>query len=213
MLGTRPDLAFSVIKMSQFSANPTEEHLNKALYIVRYLASTRDLCLSYQGNNQSGFLAYSDTDWAGDIDTRRSTTGYCIFLADGIVSWLSRRQRKVTLSSTEAEYVGMTEAAKQLIWIKSLFKEIRHDLPPFHLYVDNQGAIFLSSNPAQEGRTKHIEIPYHFIRECVQEGLIEPFYIGTGEQKADIFTKNLTRDRFGKLRHMIALSPFPKHVI
>ena len=89
MLGTRPDLAYSVIKMSQFSANPTEDHLKQALYIVRYLATTRDLCLSYQGMSKDGFLAYSDTDWAGDLETRRSTTGYCIFLADGIVSWLS----------------------------------------------------------------------------------------------------------------------------
>ena len=167
--------------MSQFSANPTEDHLKRALYIVWYLATTRDLCLSYQGMSKDGFLAYSDTDWAGDLETRRSTTGYCIFLADGIVSWLSRRQRKVTLSSMEAEYVGMTEVAKQLTWIKSLFTEIKIDLPPFHLYVDNQRAIFLSSNSVQEGQTKHIDIPYHYIRECVQEDLIRLFYIRTND--------------------------------
>ena len=90
MLGTWLDLAYSVIKMSQFSANPTEDHLKWALYIVHYLATTRDLCLTYKGMSKDGFLAYSDTDWAGDLDTQRSTTGYCIFLADRIVSWLSR---------------------------------------------------------------------------------------------------------------------------
>ena len=93
----------------------------------------------------------------------------------------------------------MTEVAKQLTWIKSLFSEIKIDLPPFHLYVDNQGAIFLSSNPAQEGHTKHIDIPYHYIWECIQEDLIRLFYIGTNDQRANIFTKNLTRDKFRKI--------------
>ena len=113
MLGTRPDISFAVIKMSQFSSNPTEEHLQKALYIVRYLSSSKELCIVYSGTGDSnGLYAYSDTDWAGDVETSCSTTGYAIFLGNGIVSWLSRRQRRVTLSSTEAEYCGMTETAK-----------------------------------------------------------------------------------------------------
>ena len=118
MLGTRPDIAFAVIKMLQFSSNPTEEHLQKVLYIVCYLSSSKDLCIQYLATgNQNGLCAYSDTDWAGDIETSCSTTGYAIFLGNGIVSWLSRRQRRVTLSSTEAEYCRMTEIAKQLRWI------------------------------------------------------------------------------------------------
>ena len=93
MLGTRPDIAFAVIKMSQFSSNPTEEHLQKALYIMRYLSSTKDLCIQYLATgNQNGLCAYFDIDWAGDVETSRSTTGYAIFLGNGIVSWLSRRQ-------------------------------------------------------------------------------------------------------------------------
>ena len=208
MLGTRPDIAYAVIKMSQFSANPSEEHLQKALYIVRYLATHQSLCIRYNGLSLSGFLSYSDTDWAGDVETRRSTTGYAIFLADGIVSWLSRRQRKITLSSTEAEYVGMTEAAKQLHWIRNLFSEIGFSVPVFTLLCDNQGAIFLASNPAQEGRTKHIEIPEHYIRECVQDGTIQLFYIPTGEQVADIFTKNVTWQKFEDNRKRLTLVPF-----
>ena len=102
----------------------------------------------------------------------------------------------------------MTEVAKQLTWVKSLFTEIKINLPSFHLYVDNQGAIFLSSNPVQEGRTKHIDIPYHYIRECVQEDLIRLFYIGTNDQRADIFTKNLSQDKFGKICDMIKVLPF-----
>ena len=115
MLGTRPDLAYSVIKMSQYSSNPSEEHLQKIMQIVRYLAHTQTLYITYTAlGNQSGLIAYSDTDWAGDIEMSHSTTGYAIFLANGIVSWLSRRQRRVRLSSTEAEYCGMTECAKQI---------------------------------------------------------------------------------------------------
>jgi hypothetical protein len=91
MLGTRPDIAFAVIKMSQFSSNPTEEHLQKALYIVCYLSSSPDLCIMYSGtSNHNGLCAYSDIDWAGNVETSRSTTGYAIFLGNGIVSWLSR---------------------------------------------------------------------------------------------------------------------------
>ena len=93
MLGTRPDISVAVIKMSQFSSNPMEEHLQKALYIVRYLSSSKELCIMYSGTGDSnGLCAYSDTDWAGDVETSRSTTGYAIFLGNGIVSWLSRRQ-------------------------------------------------------------------------------------------------------------------------
>jgi hypothetical protein len=125
MLGTRPDIAFAVIKMSQFSSNPTEEHLQKALYIVRYLSSSPDLCIMYsRTGNHNGLCAYSDTDWAGDVETSRSTTGYAIFLGNGIVSWLSRQQQRVTLSSTEAEYCGMTETAKQLRWIRNIYEEL-----------------------------------------------------------------------------------------
>ena len=208
MLGTRPDIAQAVIKMSQFSSNPLEEHLQKALYIVRYLTGTKNLCIKYDGASKAGYVAYSDTDWAGDHETRRSTSGYAIFLGNGIVSWLSRRQRKITLSSTEAEYVGMTEVAKQISWIRNLLSELKFKLPTVPLYVDNQGAIFLASNPAQEGRTKHIEIPEHYIRECVHDGKIKLYYIPTNEQVADTFTKNLTWQRFEANRKMLQLIPY-----
>ena len=106
MLGTRPDLADSVIKMLQYSFNPSEEHLQKTMQIVHYIVHTQTLCITYTSSgNQSGLIAYSDTDWTGDVETSCSTTGYAIFLANRIVSWLSRRQQRVRLSSTEAEYV------------------------------------------------------------------------------------------------------------
>ena len=209
MLGTRPDLAYSVIKMSQYSANPSEEHLQKALYIVRYLAHTTKLCLTYTVDGPiNGFVAYSDTDWAGDIETSRSTTGYSIFLANGIVSWLSKRQKRVRLSSTEAEYCGMTECCRQIQWIRNLFEELSFPLSTIPLCVDNQGAMFLASNPTQEGRTKHVRIPEHYIREAVEEGEVELFYVPSQQQFADIFTKNLGKIAFERGRKSLTLSSF-----
>ena len=151
MLGTHPDIAQAVIKISQFSSNPSEEHLQKALYIVQYLTGTKNLCIKYDAASKASFVAYSDTDWVGDHEPRGSSSGYAIFLGDGIVSWLLGRQRKIMLSSTKAEYVGMTKVAKQILWIQNLLSELKFKLPTVPLYVNNQGAIFLASNPAQEG--------------------------------------------------------------
>ena len=208
MLGTCPDIAFSVIKMSQFSSNPSEEHLQKALYIVQYLLGTKDLCITYDGASGSGFVAYSDIDWGGDLETHRSTSGYAMFLGNGIVSWLSRQQCNITLSSTEAEYVGMTEASKQISWIQNLLSEMKFNIKSIPLLVNNQGAMFLASNPAQEGHTKHIEILEHYIRECIQKEKVSLFYIPTNEQRVDIFTKNLTWQHFEESRRSLSLSRY-----
>ena len=131
-----------------------------------------------------------------------------MFLGNGIVSWLSRRQRNITLSSTEAEYVGMTEASKQISWIWNLLSEMRFNIKSILLLVDNQGAMFLASNPAQEGCTKHIEILEHYICECIQKEKVKLFYIPTNEQRADIFTKNLTWQHFEENRKLLLLSRF-----
>ena len=192
--------------MSQFSANPTKEHLQKALYIVRYLSSTMDLCICYSSlGDRNGFIAYSDMDWGGDIETSRSTTGYAMFLANGVISWLSQRQKRVRLSSTEVEYVGLTETAHQIQWIQNRYEEISFILGLLPLYVDNQGTIFLASNPAQEGRTKHIQMPEHYIREAVESGEIQLFYVPTDQQFTDIFTKNLGKTKFQDGRNTLRL--------
>ena len=132
-----------------------------------------------------------------------------MFLSNGIVSWLSRRQKCVRLSSTEAEYCGMTECAKQIQWIQNLFGELHIPLGCIPMCVDNQGAMFLASNPAQEGRTKHVRLPQHYIREAVENGEVELFYISTNIQFTDIFTKNLGKIKFQEGRKMLTLTPFP----
>ena len=129
----------------------------------------KDSLLSFLDRLWCSRNTYSDTDCGGDLETCWSTSGYVVFLGYGIVSWLSRWQHNITLSSTEAEYVGMTEASKQISWIQNLLSEMRFNIKSIPLLVDNQGAMFLASNPAQEGCTKHIEILEHYIHECIQK--------------------------------------------
>src|ERR1700746_3434959 len=158
MLGMCPDIAFAVVKLSQFAANPTLDHLNRAFYICRYLAGTANYALVYNGGTDGGLHAYADSDWASDPVTRKSTTGYLVNLAGAIISWNSRAQKTIALSSTEAEYMSLSDTCRQLVWFKTLLIELGINMCPIPLYGDNQGSIFLASNPVQEKRIKHIDI-------------------------------------------------------
>jgi hypothetical protein len=152
--------------------------------------------LDVDGKQEEGFIAYADADWASDHISRKSVTGYIIKLAGGAVSWVSRKQKTVALSSTEAEYMCLSDTTRQIVWIESLFKELNFDISNVALCGDNQGAIFLASNPAQEHRSKHIDIRYHYIRECVEGKKVILHYVPTMEQIADIMTKCLSYDKF-----------------
>lgn len=205
MLGTRPDIAFAVTKMAQHAANPTQDHLNRALHICRYLAGTADYALTYSGHSNKGLFACADSDWASNPVDRRSTTGYMVKLADGIFSWNSRAQRTVALSSTEAEYMSLSDTSRQLVWIKALLSELDINMGPIPLCGDNQGSIFMASNPVQERRIKHIDIRYHYIREVVQQRQVELFFINGADNPADMFTKNLGRTKFTQFRGTLGL--------
>ena len=205
ILGTRPDVAFAVICMSQFMTNPSEDHIKKALHIIKYIKSTINAKLIYNGKSQEGILAYADADWGSDVDTRRSITGYVIKLAGAPVSWVSRKQKTVALSSTEAEYMSLSTASSQLIWIQSLFNELGFKVHGMELNIDNQGAIFTAENNNVDRRMKHIDIKYHFCRQHVEEGRVVLLYVPTNEQQADILTKNLTHVKFQELRSKIGV--------
>ena len=205
MLGTRPDIAFAVTKLSQHAANPTEDHLNRAFYICRYLLGTADYAMVYDGPSNSGIMAYADSNWASNPNNRKSTTGYMIKLAGAIFSWNSRAQKTVALSSTEAEYMSLSDTSKQLIWVKSLMSELGIQLSPIPLFGDNQGSIFLSSNAVQEKRIKHIDLRYHFIREAITSKQVELFFIEGANNPADLFTKNLGSIKFLKFREQLGL--------
>ena len=155
MLGTRPDIAFAVTKLLQQAANPSEEHLTWVPYICRYLIGTSNYALVYDGPSDGGLMAYADSDWASDLTNRKSTTGYMVKLAGAIFSWNLRAQKTIALLSTKAEYISLSDTSKQLIWIKNLLSELGTTLSPIPLMGDNQGSIFLASNPVQK---KHINI-------------------------------------------------------
>jgi len=150
MLGTRPDIAYAVTVMSQFAVNPSCEHLDKALYICCYLADTPEYCLVYEGQSNKGLIAYTDSDWTADPIKHQSITGFFFKLANSIISWQSHSQKTVALLSTEAEYMALSDCSRQAVWIKSIFDELGMSIGTVPIAEDNQGSIFISSNPVQE---------------------------------------------------------------
>jgi len=191
MLRTCLDIAFTVIKMSQFLANPSQDHLKKAMYIMHYLVGTQDYHVIYDGVQNEGLIAHTDSDWASDPIKCWSTTGFFASIVSSIVCWQSCLQKTVALSSTEAEYMAMSDTCRQIMWIQSLFQELGYDLAPTPICGDNQGSIFIGSNPVQEWWTKHIDIHYHYIRDCIKDGKVSVYFISGNENLANMFTKNL----------------------
>ena len=205
MLGTRPDIAFAVTKLAQFSANPSDEHLKKALHVCRYLAGTKDYRLVYDGRKGEGINAMTDSDWGSDPTTRRSQTGYFVSLASGAFSWTSRAQKTIAHSSTEAEYMALSDCSRQCVWVHQLFGELGYKVKPIQISGDNQGSIFIASNPVVDKRSKHVEIRFHYIRDVIARGLVEVTFIPGEENPADLLTKNLGRVKFEKFRSMYGL--------
>jgi hypothetical protein len=154
---------------------------------------------------------YSDSDWAGDYDTRKSTSGFVFGVGSAAISWSSKLQATVALSTCEAEYIGQTNAAKEAIWLRRLLDEIQpktaNQPRATIIYCDNQGAIALAKNPQFHARTKHIDIQHHFVREKVNEGIVQLEYIDTERQVADGLTKALDKVRFERFRKAIGLEP------
>ena len=199
---TRPDITCAVGQLSQFLNNPSSKHMLAVKRVLRYLQGTPSLGITY-GPPPSRLTGYSDADWAGDVNTRRSTTGYVVMLNNGAVAWRSQRQPTVALSTMEAEYMALTEATKELKWIKTFLAELgcngqSTDSTPTDLYSDNQSAIALAKNPVSHARAKHIDIRHHFVREAIQDQIIWVQYIPTAEMTADSLTKALGREKHEK---------------
>jgi hypothetical protein len=172
------------------------------------LRGTIDLGLAFSGD-LSPLVGYSDADWAGDIDTRRSTSGYVFGIGTGPISWSSKRQSTVSLSTYEAEYIGQTQATKEAIWLRNLLAEIadmgERDIPTTVIYGDNQGSIALAKNAKFHGRSKYIDIQHHYVREKINDGTVELKYIETSRQIADGLTKPLSKVPFQQCRKALGL--------
>lgn len=182
--------------------SPSLCHLTAAKRVLRYLNGSSSRGVLFKRSPAGLHLcAFSDSDWAGNSLDRRSSTGFIIFLGDNPISWVSKKQSTVSRSSTEAEYCALAMSAADLFWIRQLLKDLHvfSSSPPI-LWCDNQSAIQLARNPVFHGRTKHIEVDFHFIRERVVRGDISLQYVCTELQLADIFTKSLTSVRFATLR-------------
>ncbi|KAK9873393.1 hypothetical protein WA026_022456 [Henosepilachna vigintioctopunctata] len=188
---TRPDIAFSVSFLSQYNNKYTNVHWQSAKRILRYLKQTKKLKLKYF-KNDIDLQGFADADWANDKNDRRSYTGFVFRLSGGAISWQSTKQKTVALSSTEAEYMALSEAAKEAIYLKNLLFELFHFKDKIVVFNDNQAAQKLSANQSNHCRTKHIDVRHHFIRDCVDQKLIDVQYISTNEMVADILTKGLT---------------------
>ncbi|KAM1340841.1 hypothetical protein ACFX2H_039173 [Malus domestica] len=196
---TRPDIAHSVNMVCQFMAQPTDLHMFLVKRILRYIQGTIGYGLQYTKSKEFNITAYSDSDWAADINTRRSITGFVVYLGTNPISWQSKKQSTVSRSSTEAEYKALAHCAADVFWIRSVFKDIhQYILVPPSLYCDNLSALALSSNPVFHSKIKHLDTYYHFVREKVQKRDLLVHYIPTEDQVADVFTKGLHSPIFQK---------------
>lgn len=204
---TRPDLAIATSLLSQFNGNPDDNHFSSAKRVLRYLKKTPNLGISIRENGNVDdlvLIGYADADWAGNFDEGKSATGYLFYLNDNLISWSTKKQQTTALSSTEAEYMAETEAAKEAMWLKMFINELGYEIKlPITINCDNQGAIRLAKNPVYHSRTKHINVKHHFIRDHVKDGLVQLNYVNTSENIADILTKPLHGPKFNQFKKLI----------
>ena len=193
---TRPDLAFAVSSHASYNAKPRRRAWKRVMQTNRYINATRACGIVFHGiqpeSEKNRIRVYVDSDHAGDLRSRRSRTGYVVMMNGGPVSWSSRLQSHVALSSTEAEYYAITDAVQEALWLRSLLSELgfpQRDATA--IYEDNKGARDLSKNPIYQKRTRHIEIKYHFVRSHIDSGIIRIVPVSSSEQLADFLTKPL----------------------
>ena len=204
MVCTRPDIAHAVGTVSRFLSNPGKEHWEAVKWILRYLKGTSKVCLCYGGCDPV-LEGYTDADMAGDLNSRKSTSSYLYTFAGGAVSWQSRLQKCVALSTTEVEYIAAVEAGKEMLWLKHLLHELGIKHKDYKIHCDGQSAMDLSKNSMYHSRTKHIDIRYHWIRDVSENKLFRLVKIHTKENPADMFTKVVTFEKLKLCRDIAGL--------
>jgi hypothetical protein len=192
LLFTRPDIAYAVQQVCLHMHDPREPHITALMRILWHLRGTLDFGLLLSWSSAMELRVYTDADWASYPDTRRSTSDCAVFLGDSLVFWLSKRQQVVSRSSAEAEYRAVANSVAEAAWLRQLLHELHSPLTTSTLvFCDNVSVVYLSTNPVQHQRTKHVEIDLHFVRERVACGAIRVLHVPTTSQFADVFTKGL----------------------
>jgi hypothetical protein len=195
---TRPDISQAVNHLSKFNNNPGIQHWNAVKRIFRYLQGTKTAKLSFNKDGNTDLLAYSDSDWGSDSDERKSVTGYVLLLQGGAISWNSRRQQTIALSTTEAEYMALSSTTQEVLWLRELNMELNQDnniQEATTIFCDNRSAVHLATTSSYHPRSKHIDIRHHFIREKYDLGFVKFINIGTDDMVADNLTKAVTKPK------------------
>ena len=207
-ISTRPDISVAVGMLSQFMQSPSQTHWTAVKRVLRYIKGTLDYGLKFSYSDNFVLYGYSDSDWAGCVMSRKSTSGHVFRIGECTVSWRSKKQPVVALSSTEAEYVALCEAAQETTWLRHLLYDIGlQQTEPTTVYEDNQGSIALARNPKDHPRTKHVDVKYHFIRDTIERKRMNVVYCPTAEMVADTFTKGLARTSFERHRSAMGVLP------
>ena len=206
-IATRPDISQAVGVASKFCAAPTEAHLTAVKRILRYLKGSLDSKIVYHQTPNTDVVGYTDANWAGDLDDRRSTSGNVFLLAGGPISWTSKRQSVVAVSTAESEYIALFHCTQEALWLCKLMKGINQAeaVEPMKLYIDNQAAIKIASNFNGHGRIKHMDIKYHFTRDAIIHKHVHLVYCPTKDMVADIFTKSTPREKFVSMRNLMGI--------
>ena len=210
-VGTRADISFAVGALSRFNANPGQSHWKQVQHVFKYLAGTKDLMLCYgPGQDSTSLQIYSDADYAGDVDSARSTSGHTVFIGKCLVNWSSKRQSVVAKSTTEAEYIAANEAGSDGVWFRNFMSELGY--PPFGattLWLDNQSAIRVGKNPEHHSRMRHLLPKYHWLREQVEDKVFSLEYVSTSLMRADVLTKPLETVAHSRVLSLLGLVSHP----
>jgi hypothetical protein len=201
---TQPDISFAVNKLSRYNANPGLKHWQAVKHVLRYLRGTSNYKLEFNKNEKAEIICYTDADWAGEADDRKSTSGFVFVLKGGAISWCSKKQPTIALSTCEAEYLALSHAMQEAVWWNGMKSQLGFQ-ESLLIFCDNQSTIVLGKNTGYNPRTKHIDIRHHFIQDILRAGHIKLKYISTNEQVADALTKTLDHTKLSKFRESMGV--------
>ena len=221
-LKTRPDIAYAIITCARFMSKPDTTHFKALDNIWKYLNKFPNIILYYNCNfpiNYNYIRGYCDASWASDLDDRKSISGYCFYIYNNIISWQTAKQKAISLSSTEAEYIAFKEATKEAIWLNNLFYYINkklslpltYNIPP--ILTDCDSAIKIAENPEFHKRSKHIDLAFHYTRDNIRNKKIRLFWIKRADNIADFFTKPLEPNNYMLFKNQLSLAEIPHNII